>query len=73
MFPRPLRGSLSFNETIDLYGEGTDVKFQAHHWPMWGHDKIIDYWKKQRLKHVFTACPLRVQARTLRGFSVRSD
>ncbi len=25
-----------------------DVKFQAHHWPQWGHDKIIDYWKKQR-------------------------
>ncbi|MCA1380939.1 alkyl sulfatase BDS1-like metallo-beta-lactamase superfamily hydrolase [Bradyrhizobium yuanmingense] len=36
------------NETIDLYGEGTDVKFQAHHWPMWGNDKIIAYWKKQR-------------------------
>jgi len=36
------------NETIDLYGEGTDVKFQAHHWPMWGREKIVDYWKKQR-------------------------
>ena len=24
------------------------MKFQSHHWPMWGHDKIIDYWKKQR-------------------------
>ena len=30
------------------YGDGTEVKFQAHHWPIWGHDKIIDYWKKQR-------------------------
>lgn len=36
------------NETIDLYGEGADVKFQAHHWPMWGNAKIVDYWKKQR-------------------------
>jgi len=36
------------NETIELYGDGTDVKFQAHHWPMWGNAKIIDYWKKQR-------------------------
>jgi alkyl sulfatase BDS1-like metallo-beta-lactamase superfamily hydrolase len=36
------------DETIALYGDGTDVKFQAHHWPVWGHDKVIDYWKKQR-------------------------
>ena len=36
------------NETIELYGAGTDVKFQAHHWPMWGNAEIIDYWKKQR-------------------------
>ncbi len=36
------------NETIDLYGNGVDVKFQSHHWPMWGNAKIIDYWKKHR-------------------------
>src|SRR3954470_10088149 len=36
------------NETIELYGDDTEVKFQAHHWPMWGNAKIIDYWKKQR-------------------------
>jgi alkyl sulfatase BDS1-like metallo-beta-lactamase superfamily hydrolase len=36
------------NETIELYGDGTDVKFQSHHWPMWGNAKIIDYLKKQR-------------------------
>jgi alkyl sulfatase BDS1-like metallo-beta-lactamase superfamily hydrolase len=36
------------NETIELYGDETDVKFQSHHWPMWGGDKIIEYWKKQR-------------------------
>lgn len=36
------------NETIDLYAEGTDVKFQSHHWPMWGNERIVDYWKKQR-------------------------
>jgi alkyl sulfatase BDS1-like metallo-beta-lactamase superfamily hydrolase len=35
-------------ETIELYGPGTEVKFQAHHWPMWGNAEIIDYWKKQR-------------------------
>jgi alkyl sulfatase BDS1-like metallo-beta-lactamase superfamily hydrolase len=36
------------NETIELYGSGTDVKFQAHHWPMWGQERILSYWKKQR-------------------------
>lgn len=36
------------NETIDLYGAGTDIKFQSHHWPIWGNAKIIDYLKKQR-------------------------
>ncbi|GEO17585.1 alkyl/aryl-sulfatase [Microvirga aerophila] len=36
------------NETIELYGDGTDVKFQAHHWPMWDNARIVDYWKKQR-------------------------
>lgn len=36
------------DDTIRTYGPNTDVKFQSHHWPMWGRDKIIDYWKKQR-------------------------
>jgi alkyl sulfatase BDS1-like metallo-beta-lactamase superfamily hydrolase len=44
----PLKWANYFNETIDLYGAVTDIKFQSHHWPIWGHDKIIDYWKKQR-------------------------
>jgi alkyl sulfatase BDS1-like metallo-beta-lactamase superfamily hydrolase len=36
------------DETIALYGTGTDVKFQSHHWPMWGSERIVDYWKKHR-------------------------
>ena len=36
------------NETIRVYGPNTEVKFQSHHWPMWGNAKIIDYWKRQR-------------------------
>jgi alkyl sulfatase BDS1-like metallo-beta-lactamase superfamily hydrolase len=44
----PLKWAQYLNETIDLYGAGTDVKFQAHHWPMWGNARIIDYWKKYR-------------------------
>ncbi|MEZ0366216.1 alkyl/aryl-sulfatase [Mycobacterium sp. pUA109] len=43
-----LKWSQFLDETIRRYGPQTEVKFQSHHWPMWGHDKIIDYWKKQR-------------------------
>ena len=43
-----LNGPVFLNETIDLYGPNVEVKFQSHHWPLWGNAKIIDYWKKQR-------------------------
>lgn len=36
------------DETIRRYGPNTEVKFQSHHWPLWGNANIIDYWKKQR-------------------------
>ncbi|CAD5109818.1 alkyl/aryl-sulfatase [Zestomonas carbonaria] len=36
------------NETIEQYGDNVEVKFQSHHWPLWGHDRVIDYWKKHR-------------------------
>lgn len=42
------------NETINLYGQDVDVKFQSHHWPQWGNAKIIDYWKKQRDLYKYT-------------------
>ncbi|WP_303749203.1 alkyl/aryl-sulfatase [Stenotrophomonas pigmentata] len=35
-------------ETIDLYGDKTDVKFQSHHHPEWGQAQVQDYFKKQR-------------------------
>ena len=49
-----LKWSSYLNETIDLYGKDVDFKFQAHHWPMWGNAKIIDYWKKQRDLYKYT-------------------
>ncbi|MCY1334291.1 putative alkyl/aryl-sulfatase YjcS [compost metagenome] len=36
------------NETIAKFGKDIEVKFQSHHWPMWGHDRIIGYFEKQR-------------------------
>ncbi|XIA63472.1 alkyl/aryl-sulfatase [Bradyrhizobium sp. TZ2] len=44
----PLKWASYLNETIDLYGPNVDVKFQAHHWPQWGNEKIIDYWTTSR-------------------------
>jgi alkyl sulfatase BDS1-like metallo-beta-lactamase superfamily hydrolase len=43
-----VKWSKFINETIDLYGKEIEVKFQGHHWPLWGNAEIIDYLKKQR-------------------------
>lgn len=43
-----LRWAGFIDETIELYGAGAEVKFQSHHWPMWGNARIVDYLKKQR-------------------------
>ncbi|MED5812744.1 alkyl sulfatase dimerization domain-containing protein [Mycolicibacterium sp. 050232] len=44
----PLKWSQFLDETIRLYGPNTEVKFQSHHWPMWGNQKVIDYFKRVR-------------------------
>lgn len=49
-----MRWASFLGETIDLYGARTEVKFQSHHWPLWGTEKIIDYWKKQRDLYKYT-------------------
>lgn len=36
------------NETIELYGDNVEVKFQSHHWPVWGKVQVNDYLNKQR-------------------------
>ena len=43
-----LKWAKYLNETIDLYGSQIDSKFQSHHWPRWGRESVIDYFKKQR-------------------------
>ncbi|MDG9950173.1 MBL fold metallo-hydrolase [Acinetobacter ursingii] len=43
-----LSWSKYINETLELYGKDIDVKFQSHHWPMWGTKNIDDYLEKQR-------------------------
>ena len=49
-----LRWASYLNETIDLYGDRTEVKFQSHHWPMWGKEKIVNYLKKVRDLYKYT-------------------
>lgn len=36
------------DESIELFGERSDVLFAGHHWPRWGSERIVDYLKKQR-------------------------
>ena len=42
------------NETIEMFGDKTDVKFQSHHWPRWGTASVTDYFKKQRDLYKYT-------------------
>ncbi|MFC4863163.1 alkyl/aryl-sulfatase [Pseudomonas sp. MAHUQ-62] len=43
-----LQWSKYIGEAIDLYGDKAQVKFQSHHWPVWGNAQIDEYLKKQR-------------------------
>ena len=38
----------AIDETIDLFGDQTEVFFTTHLWPRWGNAKIRDYLQKQR-------------------------
>ncbi|PXF45930.1 putative alkyl/aryl-sulfatase YjcS [Gracilariopsis chorda] len=49
-----LKWATYLTETINRYGDKAWVKFQAHHWPIWGNDKIMDYLKKQRDIYKYT-------------------
>ncbi|WP_250657735.1 alkyl/aryl-sulfatase [Alkalimarinus coralli] len=49
-----LKWSSFLNETIERWGDTVEVKFQSHHWPVWGNEKIVPYFKKQRDIYKFT-------------------
>ncbi len=36
------------HETIELWGDEVEVRFQSHHWPMWGQSDIVEALEKQR-------------------------
>nr|WP_239424392.1 alkyl sulfatase dimerization domain-containing protein [Vibrio galatheae] len=49
-----LKWSSYLQETIEMWGDKVDVKFQSHHWPMWGQKDIVEYFKKQRDMYKYT-------------------
>jgi alkyl sulfatase BDS1-like metallo-beta-lactamase superfamily hydrolase len=49
-----LKWASYLNETIETWGGDVKVKFQSHHWPLWGNDEINAYFKKQRDIYKFT-------------------
>ncbi|MGL4602998.1 MAG: alkyl/aryl-sulfatase [Iodobacter sp.] len=49
-----LKWASYLDETIDTWGGEVQVKFQSHHWPRWGNESIVDYFKKQRDIYKFT-------------------
>lgn len=36
------------HETIELFGDRTQVLFAPHHWPIWGQERIVDHLVQQR-------------------------
>jgi len=49
-----LKWASYLNETIETWGDKVEVKFQSHHWPRWGNENIVDYFKKQRDLYKYT-------------------
>lgn len=35
-------------ETIDLFGDETEVVFASHHWPTWGNERVVTFLSEQR-------------------------
>ncbi len=44
----PLSWSNNLKEARDLYGDKAKVLFRAHHWPVFGTDKVIEQLENQR-------------------------
>ena len=43
-----LKWSKYIHEAIELFGEEVEISFGSHHWPTWGNDEIVAFWKRQR-------------------------
>lgn len=36
------------HDVINRYGEEVEISFGSHHWPTWGRDEVVEFWKGQR-------------------------
>lgn len=36
------------HDTINRFGDEVEVSLGSHHWPTWGNERIVDFWKGQR-------------------------
>jgi alkyl sulfatase BDS1-like metallo-beta-lactamase superfamily hydrolase len=43
-----LAWAAQINESIELFGDRTEIEFASHHWPIWGQEEALDYLGKQR-------------------------
>ena len=43
-----LAWSKDLNETLERWGDESEVMLNVHHWPIWGQERIVDRLKKQR-------------------------
>ncbi|MFB9134081.1 MBL fold metallo-hydrolase [Vibrio sp. AK197] len=49
-----LKWASYLQQTIEMWGDQVQVKFQSHHWPKWGNQDIVDYFKTQRDMYKYT-------------------
>ena len=43
-----LAWSKALNETLERWGDKSEVMLNVHHWPVWGRERLVDRLKKQR-------------------------
>ena len=43
-----LKWAQYIDQSIQLFGDKSDVSFGSHHWPTWGKADILELWTKQR-------------------------
>lgn len=36
------------HDVINRYGDEVEISFGSHHWPTWGREEILEFWKGQR-------------------------
>ncbi|WP_031934305.1 alkyl/aryl-sulfatase [Candidatus Hepatobacter penaei] len=43
-----LKWSKYIHKIIEDYGQDVEISFGSHHWPTWGNQEILSFWKGQR-------------------------